>query len=39
MDPIGSGLKILEERFDDWHRWESSVTAVLQNAGKGVDID
>jgi GDPmannose 4,6-dehydratase len=39
VEPIGEGLKILEERFDDWHRWESSVTAVIQNAGKGVDID
>ncbi len=37
--PIGEGLAILEERFDDWHRWESSVTAVLQNAGRGVDLD
>jgi hypothetical protein len=32
-------LSILEEKFDDWHRWESSVTAVIQNAGKGVEID
>ncbi len=37
--PIGEGLAILEERFDDWHRWENSVTAVLQNAGRGVDLD
>ena len=39
LEPIGEGLNILEEKFDDWHRWDSSVTAVLQNAGKGVEID
>jgi GDPmannose 4,6-dehydratase len=39
LDPIGEGLKILEDYFDNWHRWDTSVTAVLQNAGKGVDID
>jgi GDPmannose 4,6-dehydratase len=39
LEPIGEGLSILETNFDDWHRWDSSVTAVLQNAGQGVDID
>jgi GDPmannose 4,6-dehydratase len=39
LEPVGEGLSILETNFDDWHRWENSVTAVLQNAGKGVDID
>jgi GDPmannose 4,6-dehydratase len=39
LEPIGEGLKILEERFDDWHRWDSSVTAQIKNAGRGVDID
>jgi GDPmannose 4,6-dehydratase len=39
LEPIGEGLNILEEKFDDWHRWDSSVTAVIQNAGKGVEID
>ena len=37
LEPIGEGLKILEEHFDDWHRWDTGVTAVLQNAGKGID--
>jgi GDPmannose 4,6-dehydratase len=39
LQPIGEGLKILEERFDDWHRWDTGVTAVIKNAGKGVDMD
>ncbi|MGB2894581.1 MAG: GDP-mannose 4,6-dehydratase [Anaerolineales bacterium] len=37
LEPIGEGLKILDEHFDDWHRWDTGVTAVLQNAGNGVD--
>ncbi len=35
--PIGDGLQIMEQNFGDWHRWESSVTAVLNSAGNGVD--
>jgi len=31
LKPIGEGKKILEEKFTGWHRWENSVTAVLQN--------
>ena len=30
-------LKILDEEFDDWHRWDTGVTAVIQSAGNGVD--
>jgi GDPmannose 4,6-dehydratase len=37
LKPIGEGLKILDEHFDDWHRWDTGVTAVIQNAGNGVD--
>lgn len=37
LKPIGEGLSILEQHFDDWHRWDTGVTAVLQNAGNGVD--
>lgn len=37
QEPIGEGLKILDEHFDDWHRWDTGVTAVIQNAGNGVD--
>ena len=37
LAPIGEGLRILETHFEDWHRWETGVTAVLRNAGNGVD--
>jgi GDPmannose 4,6-dehydratase len=37
LEPVGEGLRILEARFGDWHRWESSVTAVLRNGGSSVD--
>jgi hypothetical protein len=37
LEPIGEGLKILDKHFDDWHRWDTGVTAVIQNAGNGVD--
>ena len=37
LEPIGEGLRILDENFEDWHRWETSVTAVIQNAGNGFD--
>ncbi len=37
LKPVGEGFKILEQKFGDWHRWETGVTAVLKNAGNGVD--
>jgi GDPmannose 4,6-dehydratase len=37
LSPIGEGVRILEAHFDNWHRWESGVTAVLHHAGRGVD--
>jgi len=37
LEPIGEGLKILEQNFDNWHRWETGVTAVLKSAGNGFD--
>ncbi len=37
LKPIGEGLKVLERHFGNWHRWETGVTAVLRNAGNGVD--
>jgi GDPmannose 4,6-dehydratase len=37
LEPIGEGLKILEQNFDPWHRWDSGVTAVLKSAGNGFD--
>ncbi len=35
--PIGEGLRILEEHFGDWHRWDTSVTAMLKNTGNGFE--
>jgi GDPmannose 4,6-dehydratase len=37
LEPVGEGLKVLEAKFDDWHRWDTGVTAVIRNAGRGVD--
>lgn len=37
LEPVGEGLKVLKAKFDDWHRWDTGVTAVIRNAGRGVD--
>lgn len=37
LQPPGEGKKILKEKFGEWHRWENSVSAVLENARRGVD--
>ena len=37
LDVIGEGVKILEENFADWHRWDTGVTAVLRDYGNGFD--
>jgi GDPmannose 4,6-dehydratase len=37
LEPIGEGLRILEENFSDWHRWETGVTAVLNSEGNGIE--
>lgn len=37
LPPIGEGLRILEDTFSDWHRWDTGVTAVLNSSGNGVD--
>jgi GDPmannose 4,6-dehydratase len=31
LEPIGEGASILERWCPQWHRWRSSVTALLQN--------
>ena len=36
-DPIGDGIQILNENFSEWHRWETSVTAVLNSARNGIE--
>jgi GDPmannose 4,6-dehydratase len=37
LAPIGEGLRILDEHFDRWHRWDTGVTAVINHAERGVD--
>lgn len=37
LEPIGDGLKVLEESFGPWHRWDTSVTAVLNSSGNGFE--
>lgn len=36
-EPIGEGVKILEQKFDNWHRWDSSVSALLASNGDNFD--
>jgi GDPmannose 4,6-dehydratase len=35
--PLGEGIQILDNQFDSWHRWDTGVTAVIRNAGSGID--
>ncbi|MBM3120931.1 MAG: GDP-mannose 4,6-dehydratase [Chloroflexi bacterium] len=35
--PIGEGMRILQDKFGDWHQWHSGVTALLQNSGTHVE--
>ncbi|MFQ5943719.1 MAG: GDP-mannose 4,6-dehydratase [Anaerolineales bacterium] len=37
LEPIGEGLRILDDNFEDWHSWETSVTAVLNSARNGIE--
>ena len=37
LEPIGEGLRILEENFSDWHRWETGVTAVLKSESNSIE--
>jgi len=37
LKPIGDGTKILEEECPQWHRWPSSVSALLQNNRHGLE--
>jgi len=34
---LEEGLAILRRHFGDWHQWETGVTAMIRNAGSGVD--
>lgn len=37
LSPIGEGKRIMEERFTDWHRWDTSITAVQQSSQGAVE--
>ena len=37
LEPIGEGKKILDEQFGNWHRWDNSVTAVINSSPDNVD--
>lgn len=37
LDPIGQGKAIMEQRFTEWHRWDSGVTGVHNSIRKGVE--
>jgi GDPmannose 4,6-dehydratase len=37
LEPIGDGHRVLEQKFGDWHSWETGVTAVLNSPNNGVD--
>ncbi len=36
LQPIGEGRKVLETKFEGWHRWDTSVTRQLAQAGRGM---
>jgi GDPmannose 4,6-dehydratase len=36
-EPIGEGVRIMEENFGSWHRWDTGVTAVLNSTGNGIE--
>jgi len=31
LDPIGDGIRILQSRFAEWHKWQASVSSLLQS--------
>ena len=37
LEPVGEGVKILEQKAPHWHRWSSSVTAALENHRRGFE--
>ena len=37
LEPVGDGLKILEDKFGDWHSWDTGVTAVLNSEANGIE--
>jgi len=37
LESIGEGRQIMEERFTDWHRWDTGVKAVYENVRRGME--
>ncbi len=37
LEPIGKGLEILRDNFSGWHRWDNSVTALLNSYSNGIE--
>ena len=37
LEPIGEGKRIMEERFTDWHRWDTSISAAQQSRQSGME--
>jgi GDPmannose 4,6-dehydratase len=31
LQPIGEGVRVLQSRFADWHKWQASVSSLLQS--------
>jgi GDPmannose 4,6-dehydratase len=31
LEPIGEGVRVLQSRFADWHKWQASVSSLLQS--------
>lgn len=37
VEPPGEGKRILEQKFTGWHSWDTSVSALLRGARRGVE--
>jgi len=37
LQPIGEGRRNMEEKFNDWHRWDTGVKAVYENTRRAVE--
>jgi len=37
LAPPGEGKKILEEKFTEWHQWDNSIAAALENERHGFE--
>jgi GDPmannose 4,6-dehydratase len=37
LQPIGEGVKVMEEKCPQWHQWGGSITSVVQNPKRGFE--